>query len=175
MRERREKPRRAALWLLKSSSSPVFECYFLIHISTTGGKKKGFLYVHPRQLLQASAGGSGGRKDDGWRNFFALRYSFPFLCCVKGRKQPPPRNAMEFYYCACCCLCLSGCVFSWLESQVLVQRRKKKMKGYFVRYRCREVFVCFFFFLSLSVFFSLYFLFSSFFFFSLLKTRRNLK
>lgn len=34
--------------------------------------------------------------------------------------------AMEFYYCAYCRLCLSECIFSWVESQVLRAGSKKK-------------------------------------------------
>lgn len=53
--------------------------------------------------------------------------------------------AMEFYYCAYCCLCLSECIFSWVESQVLrAGAKEKKMKVYFVLYKCWEVLAIFF-------------------------------
>lgn len=130
MREQREKPRRAALWLFKSSLSPVFKCYFQIQISTTGGKKEKERFSIRSSTTTGFCGCSGERKDESQRNVFTLR-SFPFLRFVKGRNQQPP-NATEFFLLSCCCLCLSGCVFSWLQSQVLVQRGEKKMKTYFV-------------------------------------------
>lgn len=40
--------------------------------------------------------------------------------------------AMEFYYCAYCCLCLSECIFPWVESQVLrAGSKEKKNEGIF--------------------------------------------
>lgn len=69
------------------------------------------------------------------------------LVCLK--RKPPTNPTMEFYYCAYRCLCLSECIFSWLESQVLRAGSKEKpklMKVYFVLYKCWEV-------LAISIFF----------------------
>lgn len=53
---------------------------------------------------------------------------FSLLCIIfphfLGVSKTNP--TMEFYYCAYCCLCLSECIFSWLESQVLRAGSKKK-------------------------------------------------
>lgn len=53
--------------------------------------------------------------------------------------------AMEFYYCAYCCLCLSECIFSWVESQVLRAGSKGKKWRYILCYINVEKFLLFFF------------------------------
>lgn len=59
---------------------------------------------------------------------------FSFLSIIFARFLSVSENnpAMEFYYCAYCCLCLSECIFSWVESQVLrAGSKEKKNEGIF--------------------------------------------
>lgn len=99
------------------------KCYFPYKMSTT---TKFYTLIHDNRLLQWLE--RKKKKDEDSRIFFTLYYFFPlFPWCVK--KTNP---TMEFYYCAYCCLCLSECIFSWLESQVLrAGSKKKKYEGIF--------------------------------------------
>lgn len=90
------------------------------------------MLIHDNRLLQWLERKKKPKKQsEDSRIFFTFYYFARFL--VVSENNP----AMEFYYCAYCCLCLSECIFSWVESQVLrAGSKKKKMKVYFVLYKC---------------------------------------
>lgn len=95
------------------------------------------------RLYTTTSSSSGLRKKKKVKILGFSLLSILFACFLGVSENNP---AMEFYYCAYCCLCLSECIFSWVESQVLrAGSKEKKMKVYFVLYKCREVLAHFFF------------------------------
>lgn len=61
-----------------------------------------------------------------------LRFSLLSIIFARFLRVSENNPTMEFYYCAYCCLCLSECIFSWVESQVLrAGSKKKKNEGIF--------------------------------------------
>lgn len=118
--KREEKKKQCAMVAFNPRFLECSKCYLPYKMSTT---EKLHTLIHDNRLLQWLE-----RKKKKILGFSLLCIIFsPFPWCVK--KTNP---TMEFYYCAYCCLCLSECIFSWLESQVLrAGSKKKKNEGIF--------------------------------------------